>query len=338
MAARGPFSILNKAVRKHRKHKAIQAMDAEPFLPTVTHAQIVYGQLADGTPLTIPVTTMIGAQAGPRLVVTAGVHGDEFEGVRAVADLCGELATEPLVGTVVLVPVVNTPAFNAQTRTSPIDGVNFNRVCPGDLDGTVSERLAYALFSQIIAGADALVDLHSGGTRYVFTPQAGFYALSGVLGERSLALARAFGLDVIWQLPERQGVCSYAAMQAGIPAIGLEIGGNGRCEPHHLALAKQGVRGVLHHLGMLAGRVATNSDGRVWRGDFGLCSASGLFDPAVTLGTTVQKGDLLYRIRTLDGKISDEQRAAHPGLVSAIRIFAAINVGEWDVCVLQAVE
>lgn len=306
--------------------------------PSVTSSHVTYGHLPDGTPLTIPLTTISGAQPGPRLVVTAGVHGDEFEGVRAVADLCGELAVEDLAGTVVLVPVVNGPAFNAQTRVSPLDGVNLNRVCPGDAGGTISERLAHALFTKIIAGADALVDLHSGGTRYLFAPQAGFYAMPGDLGARSLALAHAFGLALLWQLPGRAGVCSFAAMQAGVPAIGLEIGGNGRCEPQHVALAKRGVRGVLAHLGMLAGTTEATPTQRVWRGDFTRCPVSGLFDPAVALGQYVTAGALLYRIRDLNGAIIHEQHAAHAGLVSAIRVFAAISAGEWDISVLEAVE
>ena len=309
-----------------------------PKQPTISHAQVVYSQLADGTPLTIPVTTLKGVEPGPRLVVTAGVHGDEFEGVRAVADVCSELATEDLLGTLVLVPVVNVPAFNAGTRTSPLDGINLNRICPGDSSGTVSERLAHTLFTQVIAGADALVDLHSGGTRYVFVPQAGFYPMAGKIGAQSLALARAFGLELLWQLPGRQGVCSYAAMQAGIPAIGLEIGGNGRCEPAHVALAKQGLRGVLRQLGMLPHSAAAQPTQRVWRGDFTLCPVSGLFDPTVTLGSTVQAGDLLYRILDLKGQIMHAQRAAHAGLVSAMRVFAAIQAGEWDITVLEAVE
>lgn len=306
--------------------------------PGSAHTAIPYGQLPDGAPLTIPMTTIMGAQLGPRVVVTAGVHGDEFEGVRAVAELSRELNVAQLRGTLVLVPVVNGPAFNVGQRISPLDGVNLNRVCPGNPHGTLSERLAHTLFTEVIDGADALVDLHSGGTRYLFQPQAGFYAGNGTLGAQSFALAQAFGLDLLWQLPGRQGVCSYAALQQGIPAIGIEIGGNGRCEPAHVALAKRGVQGVLTYLGMLDSVPQPPTAQRVWRGDFELCPVSGLFEPAVTLNQEVRTGDLLYCVRDLHGTEIHTQYATHDGLVSAIRIFAAIQAGEWDVAVLERVE
>jgi predicted deacylase len=298
-------------------------------------------QLADGATHALPVTVVVGAQPGPRLAVTAGIHGDEYEGVRAVADLCRELNPAEQRGVVVLVPCVNAPAFNAGMRLSPLDGVNLNRVFPGNADGTPSERLAHLLFGQVIANADALIDLHSGGARYVFQPQAGFYLFPGNVGQRSLGLAQAFGLDLLWELPFRAGVCSHEAMRLGVPSIGVEIGGNGRCEPAHVALAKRGVRNVLATLGMLpmAREASPNPDSSqvIGRGDFTLCPAGGLFEPSVTLNQLVQRGQTLFRVLDLRGGLRYERKAEHGGIVSAIRIFGMIQEGEWDICVLERV-
>ncbi len=307
--------------------------------PVKVHMSFVYGRLSDGTELRVPFTVITGSQPRPRVVVTAGVHGDEFEGVRAVAALCQELDPAQLQGTVVLVPVANPPAFNAGTRVGPLDGVNLNRVFPGDPQGTISERLASMLHREIIVDADALIDLHSGGTRYLFHPQAGCYRLPDELGAQSLALARAFGLDLVWELPPRSGVCSYEAMRAGIAAIGVEIGGNGRCEPAHVELAKRGVYQVLAHLGVLASMPErSRSDQPVWRGDFTLCPASGLFQPRVALMEEVQAGQLLYTIVDLEGHTRHERYAEYDGLVSGIRVFAAIQEGEWDIMLVRAVD
>jgi predicted deacylase len=312
-----------------------QLPDLETLSPGTYHTALTYGHLPDGSELRVPYSIIAGAQPHPRVVVTAGVHGDEFEGVRAVADLCAELVPEQLQGTVVLVPIVNPPAFNAGTRVSPLDGVNLNRVFPGNPSGTISERLASALFQQVIAGADMLVDLHSGGTRYLFHPQAGFYDLGGDLGARSFALAQAFGLDLLWNMPPRPGVCSHEAMRAGVAAIGVEIGGNGRCEPEHVAAAKRGVYGVLAHAGVLPMESDRPQRQRIWQDDFTLCPVSGLFEPAVTLNQEVAAGQLLYTIRDTLGQVRYQHYAPSGGLVSAMRIFAAIQEGEWDISILR---
>jgi len=296
--------------------------------------------MPDGAPIDVPVRVIVGAQPRPRVAVMAAVHGDEYEGVRAVVDLGRELDPAQLAGSVVLVPVSNPLAFNALMRVSPIDGVNLNRVFPGNPNGTPSERLANILTRRVAAQADALIDLHSGGTRYMFQPQAGFYRLAGeaALSQRSFEMAQAFGLDLLWELPSRAGVNSYEAMRAGVPAIGLEIGGNGRCEMAHVQLAKQGVKNVLALLGVLPGvDWVGQPTQRVWRGDFTLCPVSGLFDPAVSLNTEVKVGQLLYSILDLHGDRRYQRFAEHDGLVSAIRVFAAIQAGEWDISVLTEV-
>jgi predicted deacylase len=318
-------------------------MDTFPILDSLSqgvhHLALPAGVLADGSPVDVPVTVIVGAQSRPRVAVTAAVHGDEFEGVRAVLDLMREITPEQLQGSIVLVPIANPPAFNACTRVSPLDGVNLNRIFPGSARGSFSERLADALTQQVIRQCDALIDLHSGGTRYLFQPQAGFYRLPDQpeLSQRSFEMAQAFGLELLWELPGRAGVNSYEAMRAGIPAIGLEIGGNGRCEPAHVEQAKRGTLNVLAQLKMLPALNAPPVRQRVWRGDFTLCPASGLFAPVVALNEKVVAGQLLYSILNARGEICYQRHAAHDGLISAMRVFAAIQAGEWDVSVLQAV-
>ena len=66
-------------------------------------------------------------------------------------------------GTVILVHIANLPSFLGRTiYYSPIDGKNLNRVYPGKADGTVSERIAYAITTEVIERADYVVDMHCG--------------------------------------------------------------------------------------------------------------------------------------------------------------------------------
>lgn len=319
-------------------------MNADPLdwaslAPGRHDRMLAIGRLNDGSMLNVSYTVLVGQCAGPRVLITAGVHGDEYEGVRAVAELIDTLDLTVIQGTVVLVPVVNPPAFNAGLRVNPLDNVNLNRVFPGIFDGTLSERLAACVFQQLVVGAHALIDLHSGGTRYLFHPQAGFYRMpgGGAASDRSLAMARAFGLELVWDITHRAGVLSYEAMRAGIAAIGCEIGGNGRCEPAHVTLARHGVLNVLASLGVLANQPGSPPAQRIWRGDFTLAPAGGLFRADVALNQEVQAGERLYTLIDTTGAVCYERFADHAGLVSAIRIFGAIQEGEWDIAVLAPV-
>src|SRR5688500_13219448 len=102
-----------------------------------------------------------GGQPGPRLLITGGVHGDEYEPMAAVRRLIGELDPSALRGTVTLVPVVNEPAFARCARMAD-DGLDLARTCPGRDDGSITERIAAAL-ARLIRGADYYIDMHTAG-------------------------------------------------------------------------------------------------------------------------------------------------------------------------------
>src|SRR5579863_5469650 len=116
-----------------------------------------------------------GRAAGPLALITAGVHGDEYEGPAAVFSLSQLLSPDGVQGTIIAVPVANPAAFAAGTRMHPEDGRNLARTFPGNAKGGPTERLAAAIFGELAAQTEYLIDLHSGGVEYVFLPVAGFY-------------------------------------------------------------------------------------------------------------------------------------------------------------------
>ena len=165
-----------------------------------------YGTRISGKSLNFPICIFKAAEPGPRLVLVSGVHGDEFEGPRALWEFIQQGDPTIKRGTIMVVPVANLPAYEAGTRTSPIDNINLARVFPGNPYGSPSERLAYALFTQVVSGCNLLVDLHSGGLRYLHTPLMGFYDIAGEVGQKSLGAARASEWSFLWSAPHRDGV------------------------------------------------------------------------------------------------------------------------------------
>ena len=138
-----------------------------------------------------------GASDGPHLVITGGVHGDEFEPMQALRRLIAEFQQEPFAGRLTIVPVVNEPAFLRGTRCAE-DDLDLARTCPGDPDGSVTERLA-AEVSEIIRSGDYYIDLHTGGNVMDVWPLTGYKLVEDqeVL-ERQRAMARAFNLPLVW--------------------------------------------------------------------------------------------------------------------------------------------
>src|SRR5438067_896696 len=104
---------------------------------------------------------IVGCKPGPSLLITGGVHGDEYEPMAAVRELIQSLNPQRFCGKITLVPVVNEPAFARPSRTAD-DGLDLARTCPGRPNGTITQRVAHAL-SGLIRQADYYIDLHTGG-------------------------------------------------------------------------------------------------------------------------------------------------------------------------------
>jgi predicted deacylase len=213
-----------------------------------------------------PVISVAGAKAGPVLFVNAGVHGGEYPAVEAVIRLGKTLDPKKISGTVILMPVLNLPAFRARTPfVCPVDNVNPNRVFPGDPHGSYSEQMTHALINEFVVYTDAYVDLHGGDIPEALVPFVICRSEAGLadskardVATRSKGIAMAFGLPYVLTVSKpvqpSKGLSSYAAAaERGVPAILAEAGGVGQMQEDAVELLVQGVINVMRHLGMLAG-------------------------------------------------------------------------------------
>jgi predicted deacylase len=301
---------------------------------------------ADGSAIALPVMVVRGTANGPTLLVSAGVHGDEFEGMRALQVVFEGLQPDALRGTFVGVPVANPPAFEAGLRVNPDDRLDLARVFPGDRHGTVTEQIAHVLTHAVIRHADLFCDLHSAGQYYAMPPLCGYSLYPEPLLTVQRKAARAFGLPLIWGTPPLPGRSLSAAADFQVPAIYAEITGEGRCRPADVNRYAAGIRGLLGHLGITddtAGegepRVIedrTENAGflqRQMRAPIG-----GLFDPAVRPGETVQPGQPIGAVRDPVGGIRHTALAPHAGIVVFLRTFSRVLAGDPLCCVLETRE
>src|SRR5262245_37334926 len=206
-----------------------------------------------------PVISVAGAKPGPVLFVNAGVHGGEYPAAEAVIRLGKTLDPKKILGAVILMPVLNLPAFRTRTPfVCPIDNVNPNRVFPGDPRGSYSEQMTHALINEFVIHADAYIDLHGGDIPEALVPFVICQASNHEVTKKSKAIAMAFGLPYVLAVSKpvqpAKGSSSYAAAaEKGIPSILAEAGGVGQMQEEAVAFLVNGVVTVMRHLGMITG-------------------------------------------------------------------------------------
>ena len=244
----------------------------------------------------IPIISIKGGD-GPTVLITGGTHGDEYEGPAAIMRLAQSLHPDTLAGQVILIPALNAPALYASARVSPLDGQNLNRAFPGDADGGPTAMIAHFIETELLPKCDALIDLHSGGKASFFQPCAlATHTNDKDLYQANMALARAFGLPLIWRLGSHNDNRSVnaAGERAGIATIATELGGGGGVDPGITDATELGLRRCLAHIGMLP-EASEPAQARVIELNADTPSifapSRGVFDRFVSAGTELQAGD-----------------------------------------------
>jgi predicted deacylase len=279
-----------------------------------------------------------GRAPGPHVLVTGGVHGDEFEPMAAARQLIARFRkVPPLRGVVTLVPVVNEPAFRRGSRVAE-DGLDLARTCPGRAGGSATEQIAHEL-SQLIRTADYYIDLHTGGTRLRVLPMTGYtlHRNPKVLAAQR-AMARSFGLPVIWGTdPTLNGRSLSVARDANVPAIYAEYHGGGGCDPAGVEAYAAGCLRVMAGLGVTDPAPTlcdppplVVEDPRPGSGHMQVnhpAPGEGFFEPLVELGQHVTAGQVLGTVTDVLGRSVETVRAAYGGLVLVLHTFARIDAG-----------
>ena len=299
--------------------------------------QVIYIDIESDCPndfIRMPLMIVRGCTDGPTMTVLGGVHGDEYEGPFAVRELFKKLDPASLNGTFIGLPQSNPPATEAGTRKSPIDNLNLARVFPGNLVGTITDKIAYFISKQLIDNSDFLIDLHSSGT-HISTPTLVGYDASdkGVInGSKECALA--FGSNVIWghdTLSHGRSI-SYAN-SINIPWIYTECSGGGWLHIKEAGLYVKGVLNVMRNLKMIEGVISSPPPEFQLLGDGDMeesiaASVSGYLVPKVDMLSRVKKAQLLGEIIGPANEVLEKIKSPHDGVIVLIRRSAAVIKGE----------
>ena len=286
---------------------------------------LVVPAAAGDTGTRLPFSILRGTAAGPTLALIGGTHGSEVAPIVALQRVAAMVDLAALRGTLLIIHVANPPSFLGRTiYYSPVDGKNLNRMYPGNAVGTLSERIAHVITSEIIERADYLVDMHAGDGNESLRPYTYWNKLG--LDPRVDSIARemalAWGADhiIIDTTRTRDRAHSLYTQNTahirGKPALTTETGWLGAAEPAMVERNIDGAFRMLRFLGMLPGPVV-KVEAPVWLAPYEVLTspASGVWYAAVERGETVSKGRVIGVLTDFFGQTIAEVKSPLDGVV-----------------------
>ena len=261
---------------------------------------------------------------GPVVFVTAALHGDEINGCGAVRQLIQDDDFQLLKGTVVLIPVLNLPAFDRHSRYLP-DRRDLNRSFPGSTDGSLASRMAHTIFTEIVKRCDYGIDLHTASVRRTNYPTV----RADLSNPQVRRLAEAFGTEIILNNKGPKGSFRREATKAGCPTIIMEGGEVWKVEPGIVETAVRGIKNVLCDLQMIENvKEGPAYQIVVEKSKWIRAEKGGFLYFHISPGDLVEKGQPLTTNTTILGQELGTLHAPFDGVVMGMTSLPAISPGE----------
>lgn len=300
-------------------------IDGREILPgEQVQINALIGRLPTRTPINIPIFVSRAKKSGPTLLLMAGVHGDETNGIEIVRRALQTDIYKPVKGTVIAIPIFNVYGFINQSRGLP-DGKDLNRSFPGSATGSLASRVAYYFSDQILPNVDFGIDFHTGGASRNNFPQ-----LRGLFEDtEELNLARAFAPPYLINSPYRERSLRKTAAKLGKHILVFEGGQTLRLRKSVIDVAITGIRRVMHYHGMLQDIPPDGPEPIYLRNSNWIRARySGLHHANIRNGAQVYKGDILGWITDPYGQFEKKVKCPHDGYVIGVNNYPVVNMGD----------
>ncbi|HEX5171256.1 MAG TPA: succinylglutamate desuccinylase/aspartoacylase family protein [Cyclobacteriaceae bacterium] len=286
--------------------------------------KINIARLPSHTEIHTPIFVARGMEDGPVLALTAGMHGDEINGMEIVRRILDTGLNRPKRGTVVCMPIVNIYGFLNFSRDVP-DGKDINRSFPGHKNGSLASRVAFHLMHDVIPFVDFGVDFHTGGAMRTNYPQ-----VRAVLrDDKNMELATAFAPPFTLDMPFRPNSLRKEAAKHGKNIIVYEGGESLRFDNHAIEEGIAGTLRLMKYLNMIDWASEPKEKNRViWNSSWVRAKHAGLFQPNVICGQLVHKGEWLGTITDPFGDFKEQIVAPEAGYVIGLNNIPVINAGD----------
>jgi predicted deacylase len=282
-------------------------------------------KLHTSTPIQVPVIVHHAKKSGPVLLLLAGAHGDEINGIEIVRKVIKRGWNKPDAGTVVCIPVYNIFAFLNLSREFP-DGRDLNRSFPGSLHGSLAAQFAYHFMKEIAPNVDVIIDFHTGGgqrnnfqqTRCDFNDNA------------NLILCKAFGAPFILDSPLISKSLRAEMHKMGKNYVLFEGGKANRTDEDVVNAGVSGVQKIMMHLEMRNFKMEkVVSNPLLLRSSKWLRAPnSGMLSVKIKNGAYVKKGELLARIGDPYGTFERSLKSPSDGYIINVNEAPLVNRGD----------
>jgi uncharacterized protein len=281
-------------------------------------------RLPSHTVIDTPIYVSRGYEEGPVLALTAGMHGDEINGMEIVRRLLDSGLNQPKRGVTVCMPIVNVYGFLNYSRDVP-DGKDINRSFPGHKNGSLASRVAYHLMHEVIPFIDYGIDFHTGGAMRSNYPQ-----VRAVLGDpKNVELANAFNAPFTIDAIFRPNSLRKEAAKKGKNIIVYEGGESLRFDQHAIEEGLAGTLRLMKHLSMIDWAPdPTEENKTIWSTTWIRSKNAGLFQSNVKCGQLVHKGEWVGTITDPFGEFKEQIRANETGYVVGLNNIPVINAGD----------
>jgi predicted deacylase len=281
-------------------------------------------QLPTKTIIEIPVYVFRSENPGPTLLILAGMHGDEINGIEIVRRLIKRSDIQkPLCGSIVAIPVINIISFLYGSRDLP-DGRDLNRCFPGTKSGSLGSRIAYDLMNEVIPQIDFGIDFHTGGAKISNYPQLRCVSTN----KTNLDLGKKFSPPLIINSPFRDSTLRKEAARKGKSILVFEGGESSRFDYLSINEGMNGCLRLMKHFKMIDGEIPNNPTVLLNKTTWVRAKSSGLFHTSKTNGAHIRKGELIGMICDPYGDYEEKILAPNDGYIVGINNQPVINQGD----------
>ncbi|MBS9461176.1 succinylglutamate desuccinylase/aspartoacylase family protein [Flagellimonas sp. 389] len=284
---------------------------------------ITIARLPTGTLIDIPVHVFNSKKEGPTVLVQAGLHGDEINGVETLRRMLQDGQFKIKKGAVIVVPILNVFGFIHFSRDVP-DGKDVNRSFPGSRNGSLASRIAYHYTNEILPQIDFGIDLHTGGGFKHNFPQVRYTQED----EKSKDLAEMFNAPFYFPSRLIAGSFRKTAFKMNKPILVYEGGESMRFDEKSIEVSVQGIKNILIGMEMISGKTPENKSVHFDATRWVRASKAGMFIPEVENESSVLKGQVLGMITDTYAKKPKKIKAPFDGHVFCINHQAVVNQGD----------
>jgi uncharacterized protein len=303
-----PFTLLGKVIPEGKR--------------TVIDLKIA--KLHTRTTVNVPVIIEHAKKAGPVVLLLAGIHGDETNGVGIVREIINLELNKPKIGTIICIPVFNIFGYLVQTREFP-DGRDLNRMFPGTLNGSLASQFAFQFSEKIAPYVDYVIDFHTGGGERDNVAQI----RCNKDDKKGLELAKVFNPPIIVHSNTIIKSLRETLYKMGKTVLLFEGGKSKELNPTIINEGVNGTRNVLIHLGLIEGEINVRETPiYIKKAKWIRASDSGMFKISVSNGCFVEKKEVLGVIQDPFGDFTKKIYAPYKGFIFCINKTPIVNKGD----------